>query len=276
MISVVIPLYNKEESILKTINSVLNQTYTDFEIVIIDDGSTDNSSTKVKEITDPRMSYYYQSNKGVSTARNNGVLKAKGEWIVFLDADDIIYSDCLEHLKFLIDSYGTLIAVANFYISTNGNKRVYSRSTYSGIIANNFKSYIDKELFIRTGNTIYSREVLLQNPFNSKFKRFEDLEMANSLYRQYKIAISPKSVFEYVLDYSELNKPRKRMEEDYICNFSYQAHNFWERVFYGYCLAQALNDYPDYSKIFLKRFKGLFVYMILFKVYRKIYAQNCR
>lgn len=88
MISVVIPLYNKEQSVASTLQTVLTQTYQDFEIVIIDDGSTDYSVDEVRKVTDPRIRLIHQNNMGVSAARNRGIKEAKGEYIAFLDADD--------------------------------------------------------------------------------------------------------------------------------------------------------------------------------------------
>lgn len=89
MISVVIPLFNKAHTIVNTLQTVLNQTYQDFEIVIVDDGSTDDSVKKINEnFSDSRIILIHQENGGVSVARNTGIKAARGEWIAFLDADD--------------------------------------------------------------------------------------------------------------------------------------------------------------------------------------------
>lgn len=88
MISVVIPLYNKEEQIAHTLQSVFEQTFQNFEIVIVDDGSTDNSVEEVEKFDDSRVRLIRQSNAGVSAARNRGIEEARGELIAFLDADD--------------------------------------------------------------------------------------------------------------------------------------------------------------------------------------------
>ena len=87
MISVVIPLYNKEKQIRKTLQSVLTQTFQDFEIVVVNDGSTDNSAIEVEKVKDPRIRLIHQQNAGVSAARNKGIEEARYELIAFLDAD---------------------------------------------------------------------------------------------------------------------------------------------------------------------------------------------
>src|SRR5690554_4101955 len=89
MFSVIIPLYNKELSITNTVQSVLDQTYQNFEIVIINDGSTDNSIKAVESIKDNRIRLIHQENQGVSAARNRGIQEARYNWIAFLDGDDL-------------------------------------------------------------------------------------------------------------------------------------------------------------------------------------------
>lgn len=89
-VSVIIPTYNREKTIVSAVRSACNQTYEPFEIIIIDDGSTDNTAQKIKSINDSRIIYHkLEKNAGVSNARNVGALIAKGEWIAFQDSDDI-------------------------------------------------------------------------------------------------------------------------------------------------------------------------------------------
>lgn len=118
MISVVIPLYNKEQSIAKTLDSVMAQTYRDFEVVIVNDGSTDHSAQVVEEYiqktthnvapnnaAQPTMRLINKTNGGVSSARNRGILDAKGEYVAFLDADDLWANNYLEELSNLIHDF---------------------------------------------------------------------------------------------------------------------------------------------------------------------------
>lgn len=97
--SVIIPCYNKAEVISLTLNSVLQQTYDNYEILVIDDGSKDDSANIVKSIGHPQIRLIRQDNAGVSSARNTGIKNAEGDWIAFLDADDWWHPNYLEHLS---------------------------------------------------------------------------------------------------------------------------------------------------------------------------------
>ena len=88
MFSVVIPAYNAEATICRALNSVVNQRFGDFEIIVVDDGSTDRTAERLTAYNDPRLSVITQENRGVSVARNRGVSEANAPWIAFLDADD--------------------------------------------------------------------------------------------------------------------------------------------------------------------------------------------
>lgn len=105
MISVIIPLYNKEAIIERTLKSVLSQDYDDFEVVIVNDGSTDNSAMIVRSFHDKRIRFYTQENGGPSKARNAGVKHAKGDWIVFLDADDELTEGALSYFDHITSQY---------------------------------------------------------------------------------------------------------------------------------------------------------------------------
>ncbi len=87
-VSVIIPTYNRTQFILIAIKSVLKQTFKDFELIIVDDGSTDNTNEMISGISDKRIQYYYQFNRGPGSARNTGIKKSSGDFISFLDSDD--------------------------------------------------------------------------------------------------------------------------------------------------------------------------------------------
>lgn len=97
-LSLIIPIYNKEKYIDKCLESILCQSFQDFELVVVDDGSTDGSVEKIKAFDDNRIHLFCRSNSGVSCARNYGILNARGEYIVFIDSDDYIDEDFVETL----------------------------------------------------------------------------------------------------------------------------------------------------------------------------------
>ena len=105
LFSVIIPAYNAEKFIGRSVSSVLNQTFADFEIIIVNDGSKDKTSEKARAFSDGRITVIDKENEGVSVARNTGIMKAKGEFICFLDADDEFLPQHLEHLKGLMDEF---------------------------------------------------------------------------------------------------------------------------------------------------------------------------
>lgn len=97
-LSVVIPTYNRSELLKETIQSVLNQTFKGYELLVVDDGSSDDTEKVVKEFNDPRVKYLYKENGGQSSARNLGIYHSKGEWIAFLDHDDLWHKDYLKRM----------------------------------------------------------------------------------------------------------------------------------------------------------------------------------
>jgi glycosyltransferase involved in cell wall biosynthesis len=95
-VSVIIPTYNRAHFIAEAIRSVLSQTYRDFEIIVVDDGSTDNTKEVVNSFKDHHIRYIYQDNQRVCVARNNGIEVSKGEYIVLLDSDDVLMEKAIE------------------------------------------------------------------------------------------------------------------------------------------------------------------------------------
>ena len=98
LVSVIIPAYNQGHYLGKAIKSVLEQTYTHFEIIVVDDGSTDNTAEVARSFDDARIQYIYQDNRGLSAARNTGLRLAQGEFLSFLDSDDLFLPDKLSLL----------------------------------------------------------------------------------------------------------------------------------------------------------------------------------
>lgn len=128
--TVIIPLYNKEPYIKRALETVLNQTYDNFEMIIIDDGSTDEGVRIVSSIQDTRIKVFSQINSGVSAARNRGALLAKNQYLAFLDADDTWEPNFLQEISNLIDEfpYAGIYATNNKFIYPSGKVMLESFS----------------------------------------------------------------------------------------------------------------------------------------------------
>lgn len=113
--SIVIPLYNKEKYISTTLNTVLNQSFQDFEIVIVNDGSTDQSVSVINTFTDKRIQLIHQQNQGVSVARNTAIKSSTGTYIATLDGDDLWKENHLEELKKCITLFKNAVLYCNNY-----------------------------------------------------------------------------------------------------------------------------------------------------------------
>jgi glycosyltransferase involved in cell wall biosynthesis len=174
--SIVIPLYNKSNYIQKTINSVLQQTYPHFELIIVDDGSTDSSADVVRSISDERILLYTQENGGVSKARNFGVNKANADWVAFLDADDEYLPDFLNQIACFIKKHGdddlSMIGTNYYYgeqltpmLNTTITSRVYDY----------FELFGDQRSPNNSSTTVVNKLKFLEvNGFPEGIKQFED------------------------------------------------------------------------------------------------------
>ena len=106
LVSVIVPVYNTEKYLLDCVQSILQQTYTELECILVDDGSTDESAGICSRLvsTDTRIVYYRQENAGVAAARNQGLSLAKGERILFVDSDDVLQQNMVEEMQSVMDT----------------------------------------------------------------------------------------------------------------------------------------------------------------------------
>lgn len=203
-ISVVIPLYNKDFIISETLNSVLAQTFTDFEVIIVNDGSTDNSLEVVSQYTDDRIRLYNQENSGVSKTRNVGIEYAKGELIAFLDADDYWYPNHLEELyQLYLDFPNCGLYASRYYmkisevntIKTNYNKAV--SDTFRGILPDYFFASMQYRVGLTSAVAIPKKILQKDFLFNLELNGQEDLELFTKIAIHKLVAITNKYTVEY-------------------------------------------------------------------------------
>jgi glycosyltransferase involved in cell wall biosynthesis len=123
-VSVVIPVYNKADVLGATVATVLEQTFRNFELIVVDDGSTDQSPAMVESLADPRVRLIRQENQGPSAARNRGIREARTEWVAMLDADDLWAPDHLDALVSGVGAPGVIGAFSNVIYESNGRTSV--------------------------------------------------------------------------------------------------------------------------------------------------------
>lgn len=199
LFSIIIPLYNKEKYIKDTINCVLQQTIANFELLIIDDGSTDNSVEIVKKFLDGRIKIIHQKNSGVSAARNNGIRQAKGKYITFLDADDEWTNNFLETCLKLFHDFPTARMVCPSYQMKYEKKIITphwrSVSRFKSSLVTDFFEMATAPCWIMTSSCVaIDKEVFkhLDYLFAEDEKVYEDLDMWLRLGANYPVAHSPQ------------------------------------------------------------------------------------
>ena len=217
-ISVVIPLFNKCESIKRTLLSLTTQTFKDFEIVIVDDGSTDKSAEIVHSFNDSRIRLISQLNSGVSVARNSGIKEAKGEFVAFLDADDEWRPNYLEKVNFLIEKYPECNIISTDYIQRDVHGREI-QTKVKGIKWNGLHGILDNyfEVASQSNPPLWTSAVTIRKKaleeiggFPVGIKSGEDLLTWARLACRNKIAYSrrPLAIFN-IEGYSVKEKPKR-------------------------------------------------------------------
>lgn len=223
MISIVIPLYNKEKQIVKTIQSVLIQTLQDFEIVIVNDGSTDNSVVELEKIADARIRLIHQQNAGVSTARNKGIAEASYELIAFLDADDEWKPEYLETQYALYEKYPECSVYACNYELRYDNGKVSNTiirklpfQGQDGVLSNYFEVASCSHPPLWTSAVMVKKEAIqCIGGFPVGIKSGEDLLTWARLVIKHKIAYSQKVCSIFFRDPIVFNNDQKtRIPED--------------------------------------------------------------
>lgn len=202
--SVVIPLYNKADYIENTIKSILDQTFTDYEIIVINDGSTDNSVEKVQGFNDSRIQLYNQKNQGASIARNLGIEKAKNNYIAFLDADDLWMPNHLETLKILIQNFPNAGIFASRYelVFSNGKNYIPKFKgipiDFEGIIPDYFESSLTYP--VATSSSIAIPKDIFKETgyFKPEISSGQDVDMWIRIASKYPVALSNKVTASYL------------------------------------------------------------------------------
>ncbi|MBP5534914.1 MAG: glycosyltransferase family 2 protein [Alphaproteobacteria bacterium] len=178
-ISVIVPVYNAEKYLLSTLQSIFNQTFKNFEVICVNDGSTDDSLNLLKKIKDKRLRIINQRNQGVSVARNVGVRNARGKWISFFDADDLMMPTFLEKMLIIAKENNTPIVCCDYrVVAEEYNEPLVTLSCKHKVKIhdNPLLMYLKKRIdpHIVVWNKLYLKEFVERTPFVEKLKTSED------------------------------------------------------------------------------------------------------
>ncbi|WP_321290639.1 glycosyltransferase [uncultured Sunxiuqinia sp.] len=244
-ISVIIPLYNKENAVLATIESVLKQEYRNFECLIVDDGSTDNSLSVISQINDDRVKIFTKKNGGVSDARNYGIKYASTNNIFFLDADDIITPGCLRSFMQQMTKYPDAeIYTANFFIERDNKLLTFCSGLQAGYIDNPLKALYYRQIFPRTGTTLIRKYCLIQSGgFDPEVAVHEDSELFIRLIKKYRVVYSPEKIFSYKTGFNEMSLNNISMHKEYAYHIDLRGRSFYERMLLSELIFKAYRRY---------------------------------
>lgn len=199
ILSVILPVYNGQEYLLEAIESVLLQSFSDFELIIINDGSTDASSTIIDKLSDPRIQFFQQLNKGLAATLNRAISLAKGEYIARQDQDDISFKSRFQKQVEFLDAnpdVGMVGTAAEIWVGNERTNRFLKHPTdnaaikFAMLFDNPFvhsSVMIRRSVFEKVGN--YSEDLSRQPP--------EDYELWSRIMKKYKLANLPDVLMAY-------------------------------------------------------------------------------
>lgn len=245
MFSVVIPLYNKELSIQNTIQSVLDQTCQDFEIVVVNDGSTDNSAAVVEAIEDDRVRLIHQRNQGVSAARNRGIKEARYEWIAFLDGDDLWDEAHLKEISLMMEKFpDEKVFVTSFEYSDKRPMFRHPRSEPIFKVKSYFKEAMKESLMWTSVVVVHKSCVDVVGGFNEKLNRGEDLDLWARLAREYLVVKSEKVTAVYRVEAENRSVSSFDTSKSRVFNYNFRdSTSPDETLYYKKQILNALRSY---------------------------------
>jgi glycosyltransferase involved in cell wall biosynthesis len=285
MFSVVIPLFNKEKAISNTIQSILDQTYTEFEIVIVDDGSTDDSVSRVLNFRDDRIKLFQKENGGASSARNFGIEKSQSEYIGFIDADDLWKPEYLQEMSLLIKDFPDAGMWGSSYeiIENNVKLGTVDRDLpfgFRGIVYDYFSRKRNATLFCSSALVVKKEVFATTGNFDPRIKIGEDLDMWYRIILQFPIAYNNVTLAYYNHDsenrLSNLSRPDLSVCMPYYMDkfdFAKGKQNDFLRYFHTYIAGFILPYYfgNKQERISAKTIVSKFAYDKIKKKYYWLY-----
>jgi len=193
-VSICIPTYNRKEYLKETINSILAQTYKDYEIVVVDDGSTDGTEEMLKELDIP-VTYYWQQNSGDAAARNKLIELARGKYISFIDSDDLLMPDAIEKMVKIMEAENGEVIVYGSYYRIDDNGKIYGRCKrrlYSGIITR----HLFETILVHACGSMFPTRILKESPaFDISLNICSDYDLWLRLSMKHRFIALPEPTF---------------------------------------------------------------------------------
>lgn len=245
--SVIIPLYNKEATIRSTLDSVLRQSCPDFEVIVVDDGSADGSVAIVQSIRDERIRLIGKENGGPGSARNLGIRHARFDWVIWLDADDLMLPGVIEHFAETVDRYPQAdMVVGNFELEEAGTVRPYHKKNLTGQVGNAFKEWFKKDLMPCAGTYCCRKDILTRHPYREELRRSEDTEILFHIFREARIVRTDFITMRYRRDFSLESRSKTALRQDFQGHLDFSGNkSLWERICLYELYVEAKNNYPD-------------------------------
>ena len=263
-ISVIVPVYNVEKYIEECLNSIINQTLKDIEIIIVNDGSTDKSYKIIDRISrkDSRITVINQENSGVSKARNVGMMSAKGDYISFIDPDDYIKKDMLEKMYTLAEKNNCEVVQCNYNIYNNEEySEIHQNIKPNKVLEKNeIENYlkcglIDGSLTTYVWDKIYKTKFLKENKlkFNEDLSMFEDWYFIMDLVsRIKKFIFLPENLYYYRIVLNSLSRKYIYNYENLVLNLQTRKFEYmsdWGLCKNSYKLKYTISFYSDILKL---------------------------
>ena len=195
LVSVIIPCYNHARFLAESVDSVKQQTYTNVEIIVVDDGSTDD--TKAVSESLPGIRYIYQSNQGLSSARNTGFQNSKGDYVVFLDADDYLYPDAIRINLEYLQQNSAWAFVSGWHDKVDEWKYPVEKDELSVIPDNHYIHFLQGNYIGMHAAVMYTRWVLNEFNFDTSLKACEDYDLYLRITRKYPVGCHDKNMAAY-------------------------------------------------------------------------------
>jgi glycosyltransferase involved in cell wall biosynthesis len=192
-ISVIIPVYNGEKTIQETLESVFNQTFSDYELIVINDGSTDFTLKILSHVKDSRLKVFSYPNGNQAVSRNRGISHASGKYIAFLDADDLWTPDKLEQQFEALQAHPEAAVAYSWSDYIDETSQFLRRGSYKTINGNTYPYFLLANILENGSNPLIRRQALVEvGNFNPDFTPAEDWDMWLRLAKQYQFITIPK------------------------------------------------------------------------------------